>query len=90
LNTLSHQQLEQSCDFYQCPAKHWLKLVEGVFVLPYKAAGPLTLCLLIGHVLITCTLSVKKKNKLSSNTQQTEHVQLVSKPLFYQKLYWGQ
>ncbi|CAI9596258.1 unnamed protein product, partial [Staurois parvus] len=33
LNTFSHQQLEQSCDFYQCPAEHWLKLVEGVFML---------------------------------------------------------
>ncbi|CAI9546464.1 unnamed protein product [Staurois parvus] len=32
-NTFSHQQLEQSCDFYQCPAKHWLKLEEGVFIL---------------------------------------------------------
>ncbi|CAI9535505.1 unnamed protein product, partial [Staurois parvus] len=27
LNILSHQQLEQSCDFYQCPAEHRLKLV---------------------------------------------------------------
>ncbi|CAI9539717.1 unnamed protein product, partial [Staurois parvus] len=27
-----HQQLEQSCDFYQCPAEHWLKL-GGVFFL---------------------------------------------------------
>ncbi|CAI9541998.1 unnamed protein product, partial [Staurois parvus] len=26
--------LEQSCDFYQCPAEHWLKLVGGVFILP--------------------------------------------------------
>ncbi|CAI9566103.1 unnamed protein product, partial [Staurois parvus] len=32
LNTFSHQQLEQSCDFYQCPAEHWLKLVGGVFL----------------------------------------------------------
>ncbi|CAI9610645.1 unnamed protein product [Staurois parvus] len=28
LNTFSHQQLEQSCDFYLCPAEHCLKL-EG-------------------------------------------------------------
>ncbi|CAI9542453.1 unnamed protein product, partial [Staurois parvus] len=27
LNTFSHQQLEQSCDFYQRSAEHWLKLV---------------------------------------------------------------
>ncbi|CAI9606955.1 unnamed protein product, partial [Staurois parvus] len=45
LHTFSHQQLEQSCDFYQCPAVHWLKLVGGVFILPYEAAGSLTLCL---------------------------------------------
>ncbi|CAI9571930.1 unnamed protein product [Staurois parvus] len=32
-NTFSHQQLEQSCDFYQCPAKHMSKLVGGVFIL---------------------------------------------------------
>ncbi|CAI9623351.1 unnamed protein product, partial [Staurois parvus] len=29
LNTFSHQQLEQSCDFYQCPAEHWLKFIAG-------------------------------------------------------------
>ncbi|CAI9618457.1 unnamed protein product, partial [Staurois parvus] len=23
LNTFSHQQLEQSCDVYQCPVEHW-------------------------------------------------------------------
>ncbi|CAI9605680.1 unnamed protein product, partial [Staurois parvus] len=40
LNTFSHQQSEQSCDFYQCPAE-----LVGVFILPYEAAGPLTLCL---------------------------------------------
>ncbi|CAI9564649.1 unnamed protein product, partial [Staurois parvus] len=34
LNTFSHQQLEQSCDFYQCPAEHWLQLLGGVFILP--------------------------------------------------------
>ncbi|CAI9542492.1 unnamed protein product, partial [Staurois parvus] len=45
LNTFSHHQLEQSCDFYQCPAAHWLKLVGGVFIFPYEAAGPLNLCL---------------------------------------------
>ncbi|CAI9538708.1 unnamed protein product, partial [Staurois parvus] len=33
LNTFSHQQLEQSCDFYQCSAEHWLKFVGGVFFL---------------------------------------------------------
>ncbi|CAI9533815.1 unnamed protein product, partial [Staurois parvus] len=33
LNTFSHQQLEQSCDFYQSPAEHRLKLVGGVFIL---------------------------------------------------------
>ncbi|CAI9562284.1 unnamed protein product, partial [Staurois parvus] len=31
LNTFSHQQLEQSCGFYQCPAEHWLKLEEYSF-----------------------------------------------------------
>ncbi|CAI9548466.1 unnamed protein product, partial [Staurois parvus] len=30
LNTFSRQQLEQSCDFYQCAAEHWSKLVGGV------------------------------------------------------------
>ncbi|CAI9618781.1 unnamed protein product, partial [Staurois parvus] len=34
LNTFSHQHLEQSCDFYQCLAEHWLKLVGGAFILP--------------------------------------------------------
>ncbi|CAI9537700.1 unnamed protein product, partial [Staurois parvus] len=28
LNTFYYQQLEQSCDFCQCPAEHWLKLEE--------------------------------------------------------------
>ncbi|CAI9604613.1 unnamed protein product, partial [Staurois parvus] len=31
LNTFSHQQLEQSCDFYQCSSKHWLKLAGRIF-----------------------------------------------------------
>ncbi|CAI9620295.1 unnamed protein product, partial [Staurois parvus] len=31
LNTFSHQKLEQFCDFYQCPAKHWLKLGKFSF-----------------------------------------------------------
>ncbi|CAI9535835.1 unnamed protein product, partial [Staurois parvus] len=34
LNTFSHKQLEQSCDFYQCPAELWLKLVGGVWLGP--------------------------------------------------------
>ncbi|CAI9592116.1 unnamed protein product, partial [Staurois parvus] len=33
LNTISNQQLEQSCYFYKCSAQHWLKLVGGVFFL---------------------------------------------------------
>ncbi|CAI9564479.1 unnamed protein product [Staurois parvus] len=33
LNTFSNQQLEQSSDFYQYPAEHWLKCVGGVFFL---------------------------------------------------------
>ncbi|CAI9577580.1 unnamed protein product, partial [Staurois parvus] len=33
LNTFSHQQLEQSCDFYLCPAEYWLKLVGRAFFL---------------------------------------------------------
>ncbi|CAI9599832.1 unnamed protein product, partial [Staurois parvus] len=33
LNTFSQQQLEQSCDFYQCLVEHMLKLVGGVFIL---------------------------------------------------------
>ncbi|CAI9552307.1 unnamed protein product, partial [Staurois parvus] len=66
LNTLSHQQLEQSCDFYQCPAEHWLKLVGGVFILLYEDAKPMTSVwtALIGPVLITCTLPRKKKKPL--------------------------
>ncbi|CAI9549561.1 unnamed protein product, partial [Staurois parvus] len=32
LNIFSHQQLEQFCDFYQCAAEQWLKLI-GVFIL---------------------------------------------------------
>ncbi|CAI9575372.1 unnamed protein product [Staurois parvus] len=35
LNTFSHQQLEQSCDFSQCPAEHWLRLLEEFSVSPY-------------------------------------------------------
>ncbi|CAI9549648.1 unnamed protein product, partial [Staurois parvus] len=71
LNTFSHQQLEQSCDFYQCPAEHWLKPVGGVFFLLYENAEPLTSfwTVLIGPVLITCTLLRKKKNNLSTNTE---------------------
>ncbi|CAI9577021.1 unnamed protein product, partial [Staurois parvus] len=30
LNTISHQDLDESCD---CPTEHWLKLVGGVFFL---------------------------------------------------------
>ncbi|CAI9622559.1 unnamed protein product [Staurois parvus] len=41
---------------------------------------------LIGPVLITCTLPRKKKT-LSSNTHQTEHVQLAPEPLFYQQIF---
>ncbi|CAI9537777.1 unnamed protein product, partial [Staurois parvus] len=39
LNNFSHQQLEHSCDLYQCPAEHWLKIGE-VFILslPYEIA----------------------------------------------------
>ncbi|CAI9600404.1 unnamed protein product, partial [Staurois parvus] len=68
LNTFSHQQLEQSCDFYLCPS-HTLKL-DG---------NPLTSVwtVLIGPVLITCTLPRKKKH-LSSNTHQAEHVHAYS------------
>ncbi|CAI9566401.1 unnamed protein product, partial [Staurois parvus] len=33
LTTFSHQQLEQSCDFSQYSAEHWLKLVGGVLFL---------------------------------------------------------
>ncbi|CAI9540411.1 unnamed protein product, partial [Staurois parvus] len=33
LNTFSHQQLEQSCDLYQCPEEHMLKHVGEVFFL---------------------------------------------------------
>ncbi|CAI9552082.1 unnamed protein product, partial [Staurois parvus] len=33
LNAFSHQQLEQSCDFYQCSAEPWLKFVGRVFFL---------------------------------------------------------
>ncbi|CAI9566242.1 unnamed protein product, partial [Staurois parvus] len=33
LNPFSHQQFEQSCDFYQCSAEHWLQLVGAVFIL---------------------------------------------------------
>ncbi|CAI9585253.1 unnamed protein product [Staurois parvus] len=37
LNTLSHQQLEQSCDFYQCPAEHWLQLIaEYILAMIYE------------------------------------------------------
>ncbi|CAI9618208.1 unnamed protein product, partial [Staurois parvus] len=32
LNTFSHQQVEQPCDFYQCPAEHMSRRV-GVFIL---------------------------------------------------------
>ncbi|CAI9588600.1 unnamed protein product, partial [Staurois parvus] len=31
LNTFTHQQLEQSCDFHQCPAEHMLTLGEFSF-----------------------------------------------------------
>ncbi|CAI9559217.1 unnamed protein product [Staurois parvus] len=44
LNTFSHQQSGQSCDFYQCPAENWVKFV-GVFIFPYESAEPLPLCL---------------------------------------------
>ncbi|CAI9562232.1 unnamed protein product, partial [Staurois parvus] len=76
LNTFSHQQLEQSCDFYKCPAEYWLQLVK-----PLTSAWRV----LIGPVLITCTLPRKKE--LSSNTHQTEHMQLAPEPLFYQEIY---
>ncbi|CAI9553963.1 unnamed protein product, partial [Staurois parvus] len=67
LNTFSHQQLEQSCDFYQCSAEHWLKLVGRDFILLQEDAEPLTSVwtVLIGPVLIICTL--KKKKNLSAN-----------------------
>ncbi|PIO34350.1 hypothetical protein AB205_0158040 [Aquarana catesbeiana] len=44
---------------------------------------------LIGPVLITCTLPRKKK-KLSSNTHQTEHVQPVPWLCKYQVIFWRQ
>ncbi|CAI9589882.1 unnamed protein product, partial [Staurois parvus] len=47
-NTFSHQQLEQPCDFHQCPAEHWVKLVGGVFILlslSYETALPYQNCL---------------------------------------------
>ncbi|CAI9585713.1 unnamed protein product, partial [Staurois parvus] len=64
LNTFSHHQLEQSCDFYQCSAVHWLKLVGGVFFLLQEDAEPLTCVwtVLIGPVLVTCPPPRKKKN----------------------------
>ncbi|CAI9557675.1 unnamed protein product, partial [Staurois parvus] len=40
LNTFFHQQLEQSCDYYQCPAEHMLKIVGGVFFLFLEEAEP--------------------------------------------------
>ncbi|CAI9577880.1 unnamed protein product, partial [Staurois parvus] len=47
LNTFSHQQLEQCCDFYQCSAEHWLKDAEPMTSVWTDVIGP---------VLITCTL----------------------------------
>ncbi|CAI9539392.1 unnamed protein product [Staurois parvus] len=58
--------------------------------MPYDDAGPLTSVwtVLIGPVLITCTLP-KKKKKLSSNTHQIEHVWFAPKALLYQEMDWG-
>ncbi|CAI9555906.1 unnamed protein product, partial [Staurois parvus] len=60
LNTFSHQQLKQSCDLYQCPVEHSLKLVRVLFLL-WEDAVPMTYVwtVLIGPVLITCTLPRK-------------------------------
>ncbi|CAI9598556.1 unnamed protein product, partial [Staurois parvus] len=80
LNVFFHQQLEQSCDFHQCQVEHWLKLVE-VFILlslSYETAEPLALCLDSADWPCADHMHSPKKQKHSSHTHQTEHVESIS------------
>ncbi|CAI9579744.1 unnamed protein product, partial [Staurois parvus] len=68
------QQLEQSCDFYQCSVENWLNLLDCKL----ERAGPsIPSCFaLYWYCSVTCSVPLCNKNKnLSSNTHQTEHVQ---------------
>ncbi|CAI9552226.1 unnamed protein product, partial [Staurois parvus] len=72
LNTYSHQQLEQSCDFYQCPAEHWLNACRRSFLSALGGCTTSDLCLdstdwpCADHM----NSPKKKKNSLAIHTIQ--------------------
>ncbi|CAI9546407.1 unnamed protein product, partial [Staurois parvus] len=72
LNTFSHQQLEQSCDFYQCPAEHMLKLERSFHFTLGECRTP-DLCLDNADWPCANHMHSPKKKNLSTNTHQTEH-----------------